>query len=86
MFPCLSVFLVYIVSPTVRHQDIAVLAINSVLTSLLSAFTHTQNACMVTDVKKISNTFDQEAINIIYFTDFSGGIALKLEKVGPTLF
>ena len=42
---------------------------------------------MVRDVKKISNTFDQEAINIIiFFTDFSGGIALKLEKVGPTLF
>ena len=37
------------------------------------------------DVKKISNTFDQEAINIIIFvTDFSGGISLKLEKVGPT--
>ena len=43
--------------------------------SLLGAFTHTQ----VRDVKKISNMFDKEAINC----DFSG-IALKLEKVGPT--
>ena len=63
LFPCLSVFLVYIVSPIVRHQDIAVLATNSVLMSLLGAFTHTQ----VRDVKKISNMFDKEATNIIIF-------------------
>ena len=37
-------------------------------------------------MKKISNKFHQGALTIIFFGDFLVGMALNLEKVGPTYF
>ena len=58
--------------------------VNSVLKSLLSIFTHTQNAPECRVVKKISNKFQKRSVTIIFLVSFAS-IALKLEKVGPTL-
>ena len=59
--------------------------VNSVLKSLLSIFTHTQNAPECRVVKKISNKFQKRSVTIIIFLVSFASIALKLEKVGPTL-
>ena len=57
-------------------------SVNSVLTSLLGALTHTQNAPVKWRLKKISNKLHQVTLTITRITKcrFFAGIALKLVK------
>ena len=56
--------------------------VNSVLKSLLRAFTHTQSA-PVNTMKRISNEFRQLQLTIIIFLVIFKNIASKLENNGP---
>ena len=54
------------------------------LKSLLSIFTHTQNAPECRVMKKISNRFHKRSVTIMIVLVSFVSIALKLEKVSPT--
>jgi len=58
--------------------------VNSVLKSLFSAFTHTQNALVSSFEEAIKQVLCRNNNHNIFLSIF-GGIAVELEKIGPTL-